>query len=142
MKQLSYKTFRVFIICYTCLVFLIGCGGEKAPGVTANFTGDGYSLYVEQVTVNTYKFTVVENEKHKGAIFTVYGLVDENQIGNFTPSTRMRLAHVADGHQPGDSFEVTFHADDSVFIIYQDALFQGSFIYDTNIEMIRGLFRQ
>ena len=125
------------------LFFLLAsCGKGGKNDIKANFSGNGYSLLVEQSSTNTYHLTVVSNDTHKGAVFTVYGLIDASQIGTFTPTTRMRLANVADGSNPGESFDVTFHSDDTWFIIYEDAFYNGQFNLDTTKEMIRGNFRQ
>lgn len=126
-----------------CLFLLMNSCGQLGPkgAAEANFFGNGYSMLVEQQTINTYKFTVVENNNFQGAIFSVYGLQSDSQVGNFNPNTRVRLAHVADGANVGDSFEVTFNSDDSWFIIYEDALIGGSFQFDLTSEMIRGQFR-
>ncbi len=133
------------LLSLSLILFLTACGpgipADSESGVSPNYIGNGFSVFVEQTGLNTYKFTVVKNEDHKGAIFTVYGLQDVSQIGNFNPATRKRLEHVADGHTPGDVFEVTFNSDDNVFIIYEDALVNGSFVYDTTKEMIRAQFR-
>ena len=126
-------------------MYLTSCGQGSGTGtgdVKANFVGRGYSVRVDQTSVNTYKFTVVENKSFPGTVFTVYGLQDESQISSFNTSSRMRLAHVADGHAPGQTFEVTFNSDDSVFIIYEDGISNGSFVYSTLSEMVRGQFRQ
>lgn len=130
-------------IIYLSLVFLlISCGGvEKPAGVTPNFIGNGFAVFVEQTALNTYKFTVTSNEDHKGAIFTVYGLADESQVGTFNTAARMRLDHISDAHDAGDTFEVTFNSDDNFFIIYEDALLGGTFVYNTVKEMVRGQFR-
>ncbi len=140
----NYFLFSKFYIgVFLAISFLASCGSNPPPtGLTPNFSQNGYSAYVEQMALNTYKFTVVSNTNHKGAVFSVYGLADESQIGSFSTSTRMRLAHVADGHQAGNVFEVTFNSDDNVFIIYEDALVSGSFVFDTSKEIIRGQFRK
>jgi hypothetical protein len=139
------KTFARLTLALSFLLALTHCGNPNPnnvpSGVAPNYVGSGYAVYVEQMALNTYKFTVTSNEDHKGAVFTVYGLTDSSQITTFNTSTRMRLAHIADGNTPGDTFEVTFNSDDTVFIIYEDVVSGGSFVYDKTKEMIRGQFR-
>ena len=136
------KSYLKLILPLGLFFLLASCGKGGKNDVKANFFGNGYSLLVEQSSTNTYHFTVVSNDSHKGAVFTVYGLIEESQIGSFTPNSRMRLANVADGSNPGESYDVTFHSDDAWFIIYEDAFYNGQFNLDTTKEMIRGNFRQ
>ncbi len=140
----SMKTYLKAILLSLIVLTLAGCGSDKTfpEGLTANHSGNGFTAHMEHVSFNTYKFTIVSNDNHRGAIFSVYGLADESYVSTFNPNTRVRLAHVSDGHQAGSTFEVTFNNDDNFFIIYQDALVGGSFVFDTTKEMLRGTFRQ
>jgi hypothetical protein len=125
------------------LLLLAGCaGGGEPEGLQPNFVGDGYSLNAQQTSLNTYKFTVVENTKHRNIVFSVFGFHDQSQITpTFNMNSHARLSHVSDVKNAGDSFEITFNDDDTWFAIYQDDWDGLSWIYSDRVELIRGDFR-
>lgn len=136
------KKLNALIIVFA-IGILSGCGDSTKvdDGNMANFAADGFSVRIEQSSINTYLITVIENTRYPNAVFTVYGLSDESEFGSFLTSSKMRLAHVVNSSAEGQSFEVTFNDNDSWFGIYHDDWDGFNWIYSTGREMVRGQFR-
>lgn len=131
-RNLVMGLFSVVLLLLVC----VRCGqNPNNTGLTPTNTGNGYSVNIQRTVGNTFKFTVTQNKDFKGAVFSVYGFWDSNQMFNFDPNARVRLPHVVDG---SDSFEVTFQPTDLYFAIFQDNVVNGSFVYSTSKLMVSG----
>lgn len=142
LKQIHFAIAAFALMALT----LSGCGGGGVPEPEtenlANFSADGFSVRATQTSVNTYQFTIIENTKYPNAVFSVYGLEDDSQLGTFNTNSKMRLAHVVDASQPEQTFEVTFNDNDVWFAIYRDDWDGFGWIYSTRTPMLSGQFRQ
>lgn len=125
--------------CLILILSLTSCGDVPQDFCQANIVQNGLELRGAFVRGSNlkYSFEVCKApDSLRNVRFSVYGALNEGQIGSLNLNTSVRLANVEGGLQTGDTFEVDFQSGsgDTWFVIYQDS----GFILDDTVEIIRG----
>lgn len=125
--------------CLILILFMTSCGEVSQDFCQANIVQNGLELRGAFIRGSAlkYSFEVCKApDSLRNVRFSVYGAMNEGQIGTLNLNTSVRLANVEGGIQTGDTFEVDFQpgSGDTWFVIYQDS----GFILDDTIEIIRG----
>ena len=137
-KKIPKSIVAVFIAVF--LSILISCGNSTSSYCTPNFVQGGVGMRVTYLvgSMNEFQFQVCYNDNFVGSQVSVYGVQLQSDIAGINTSTDVRLEHLTDGLNPGESFSVTFNNSDAWFVIYEDDNLGN---LDNTSEVLRGEFR-